>query len=102
MSNDSSNSSNEFKLEGAFIFWLLFSLISSAVFAKYSRSLCAYLFTTMAWLFLWTMFAQAYNEMNLERNPHQTGLLILAGAIGWIIGTFLIWRNRKPSNFFID
>lgn len=77
----------------AFIFWLLFSLISAAVLAKFSRGFCAYAFTTLSWTFIWILLIQSWNQQ--ERQPHEIGMLILAGAIGWFIGTFLIWKTRN-------
>lgn len=83
-----------------FAFWLIFSLVFSLIFARYSRNCCEYLFSTIAWTFLWILFTQSWNTM--ERPPREIGMLVLAGLIGWGIGTFFVWKNRGWRNGFLD
>jgi len=100
--NSNVDENGNFTVGKTLIFWLLFSLISSAILAKFSRSLCGYLFTTFSWYFIFLLFAQSWNELNIEKDPREIGLLITAGFIGWAIGTYIVWRNRGFSNLFID
>ena len=96
----SSNDTMILGLTGQFVFWLVFSFVSALIFAKYSRNLCQYLFTTMAWTYIWILFTQSWNTM--ERDPKDIGMLVAAGILGWGIGTSLIWKNRDWRNTFLD
>jgi hypothetical protein len=90
---DDDAAENETMFTKQFIFLLVFSLVSAAVLAKFSRGLCAYLFTSLAWIFIWKLLIQSWNSE--ERSAHEVGMLAMAGLIGWAIGTFIIWRKRR-------
>lgn len=85
-------------INGSLLFWVVFSAVSSAIFAKYSKGLCAYMYFSLSWLFVWLLFAQVWNYEKENRSDY----LLTGGAalLGWAIGTFFIWKSRKYNQIF--
>lgn len=81
--------------------WLLFSLASAIVLSRFSRGgLCSYMFTSISWLFLWTLIAQTYEYG--EENNRQTAVSVASSIVGWVIGTVLVWKIRNTQHIFFD
>ena len=82
------------------VYWLIFSFISAAIFAKFAKGACAFLFISFSWIFLWMLFTQSWSTM--ERHPREVGMIAVASLIGWFIGTFIFWRKRDWRNGFFE
>lgn len=80
------------------IFWLIVSLITSFVFARYSKGFCAYMFASLTWIFLWVLFTQAWQMQ--ERKPEHIAASTAASILGWAIGTFIVWKKRGYRDAF--
>jgi len=81
-------------------FWVLFSAVSSAIFARYSRGLCAFLFLSFAWIYIWILFTQAWATM--ERDPNDIAFIAVGSLVGWTIGTFFVWKSRGWNKSFFE
>lgn len=83
-----------------FIIWLIISIILAMIFARYSQGLCAYLFVSFAWLFIWTLATQSWSCG--ERVKEDVAFALFATVLGWVIGTFVVWRSVPFSRGFFQ
>lgn len=97
---NSNDTTDNIEPDGKFIYWLIFSLISALILSRFAKGMCAYLFTSLAWIYLWMLFTQSWSTM--ERRPQEVGLIAVASLIGWAIGTFLVWKKKDWRTGFFD
>lgn len=79
--------------DGRLVYWMIFSAVSSVVFAKWAKEIHVYLFLTIAWLFIWILFSQAWGMA--EREPEDIAFVTGAATIGFIIGATIVWADDK-------
>lgn len=74
-----------------FVIWLVISIILAMFLARYSKGLCVYLFISFSWLFIWTIATQSWTCG--EKAKEDIALALFATVLGWVVGTFIVWRS---------
>lgn len=98
--DNTDNDTDNIQPDPNIIFWLLFSTVSSMVFARYSKGMCTYLFLSFSWIYIWLIFTQSWSVM--ERSPHDIALIAAASLLGWLIGTLIVWRKKSWGACFFE
>lgn len=92
---------NASNFEWMLIFWIIVSLVTALLLAKYSKGLCNYLFIKISWIYVTILITQVW-ECG-EKEPKTLAYTTVASIIGWTLGTFIVWKSRSLSTgFFID
>ncbi len=99
---DNTNSEDEDELKVKIsIFWIGVSIGIAILLAKFAKgSMCSYMFMSMAWLYLWVILTQRFQQF--ESHPKEHAYRSVASLTGWLIGTVLVWRNKKYRLLFFE
>lgn len=81
--------------------WLIGSVVIAIILARWSKgSLCAYIFWSLAWLYISILLTQTHRKF--QRGPKVVCSTAVASLIGWFIGTCLVWKVRDHRVMFFD